>query len=121
MNIARITELKDLICGWQALLSKLRTRKENLVREQTNSQDAQERIDYAVSSAQRRVAALAALGLRESFLEDIIRPVQNRPDCSGILTAVKNEINDTQSKIQQTSNQISTANQEKQLLETEGV
>lgn len=121
MNIERITELKSLICGWRALLSKLWTRKENLEREQTNSQDAQERIDYAVSTAQKRVAALASLGLRESFLEDIIRPVQNRPDCSGVLTAVKNEISDTQNKIQQTSDQISTADHEKLLLETEGV
>ena len=55
------------------------------------------------------------------FLEDIISPVQQRPDCSGIHTTVNNEISDAELKVVETNNSIGAATLEKRQLEMEEV
>lgn len=121
MNLTRISELNNLISSLNGTLNKLKARKSNLEREVANTKNAQERIEYAVATAKNRVSALAPLGLRAEFLEDIIYPVQNNPDCSGIGTTVENEISGAEDEINQTSNRIWWADQEKKRLETEDV
>lgn len=121
MNLARINELKNIIDGLYGVLKKLKERKSNLEREVANTKNAQERIEYAVATAKNRVSALAALGLRAEFLEDIIYPIQNKPDCSGIGTIVENEISGAEDEIQRTNNKIWSADQEKKQLEMEDV
>lgn len=121
MNLARINELNNLISSLYGTLNKLKARKSNLEREVANTKNAQGRIDAAVATAKNRVSALASLGLRAEFLEDIIYPVQNKPDCSGIGTTVRNEISGTEAKIQRTNTDIRSADQEKRQLEAEDV
>jgi len=121
MNLARISELNKLISRLTGTLNKLKARKSNLEREVTNTKNAQERIDYAVATAKNRVSALASLGLRTAFLEDLICPVQNKPDCSGIGTTVENEISGAEDEIQRTNNKLWSADQEKKQLEMEDV
>lgn len=121
MNIARISELGNLISSLYVTLNKLKTRKSNLEREVASTKSAQERMEYAVATAKSRVSTLASLGLRAEFLENIIYPVRNGPDCSGIGTIVENEISGAEDEIQRTNNRIWLADQEKKQLEMEDV
>ena len=121
MNLARITELKELIGSLHKTLKALKTRKEDLEREAPNTKDVQERIEYAVTAAKNRVSALEHLGLRADFLEQILDPVQRRPDCSGVSTVVSKELADVQDRIQDADTQLQTADQEKTSLETEDI
>lgn len=121
MNLARITELKNLINRLYGILKKLRVRKDNLEKEICSANGAQERLEYAASSAKNRVSALGTLGLRPEFLEEILWPVQNRPDCSGIGTTVKDEISKAETEIRQTQDKIWAADREKIQLEMEDV
>lgn len=121
MNLARISELNNLISSLYGTLNKLKARKSNLEREVASTKNAQERIEYAVATAKSRVSTLASLGLRAEFLEDIIYPIQNKPDCSGIGTIVENEISGAEDEIQRTNNKIWSAGQEKKQLEMEDV
>ena len=121
MNISRINELINLISSLKKDLKELNERKENLEKEARNTKKAQEKMDYAVSTARSRVSALSSFGVRAEFLEDIFSPVFNRPDCIGIQTTVENEISGTERSIKQTNNSILLADQEKRLLETEEV
>lgn len=119
MNLLRIGELNNLIRKWREILEGLTQRKSNLELEAPKAENAPGKLEAAVASAKNRVSALAAFGLRSEFLEDIIRPVQNTPDCSGIGTTVKNEISDTEEEIRKTNRKIFTADQEKKQLEME--
>ena len=120
MNLARISELTNLISRLYGVLKKLKSRKENLLREAVSARGAQERLEAAASAAKNRVAVLSGLGLKAEFLEDIIRPVQNTPDCSGIETTVSNEVSGIDDRINKTNGEIRWADAEKQRLETEG-
>lgn len=119
MNLARISELTNLINGWNSKLQKFRNRIENLQKEIVNTDSLQERLEYAAEAAKRRTEALSSLGVREGFLERIIQPVCQLPDCSGVGTVVKNEISDMEEKVRQTNDNIWWADQEKKRLETE--
>lgn len=120
MNLLRIDELKNLIARLYGALEKLKVRRENLKKEVLTAKEAQDRLEDAVATAQERVEVLSSLGLRAEFLEEIIRPVRNRPDCSGIGTVVENEISDIDCQITETNGEIRWANEEKKQLEAEG-
>ena len=119
MNLARISELTNLISRLNGVLKKLSSRKENLLQEALHAKGAQERLEAAAVAAKNRVSALSGLGLKAEFLEDIIRPVQNIPDCSGIETTVSNEITGIDDQISKTNGEIWWADAEKKRLETE--
>ena len=119
MNLAKIDELNKLISRLSGVLQKLKTRRENLKREIFTAKGAQERLEEAVVTAQKRVEALYGLGIKAEFLEEIIRPVRNRPDCSGIGSDVEDEISDIDYQITRTNSEIWCANEEKKKLETE--
>lgn len=119
MNLVRISELKNLISSLNSTLKKLKTRVANLELDVSNAKNAQGKIEAAVAAAKSRVSALDSLGLRAEFLESIIYPVQDRPDCSGIGTAVENEISGLEDEILKTNGQIWSADQEKKQLEAE--
>lgn len=119
MNLARINELIDLISSLKKNLKELNERKENLEQEVSNMKKAQEKMDYAVATAKSRASALASLGLRAEFLEDIFDPVLNRPEFDCVQITVKNEIDRTEIEIKKTNDSILRADQEKRLLETE--
>ena len=121
MNLARISELTNLISNLNATLSKLKNRKMNLELELPKIKTAQSRIDSAVSTANSRVSRLSAFGFRAEFLEEIMRPVQNRPDCSGMGTTVGTEISDMEAEISNTNSRIWWASDEKRRLEAEDV
>lgn len=119
MNLARISELTNLISRLYGVLKKLKSRKENLLREAVSARGAQERLEAAADAAKNRVSVLSGLGLKAEFLEEIMRPVQNTPDCSGINTTVSNEISGIDDQINKTNGEIRWADAEKQRLETE--
>ena len=121
MNFTRIAELKSILNGLYGVLKKLKERKAKLENEVCNAIDAQERLEYAVSSAKNRVEALGTLGMRPDFLEAILNPIRNRPDCSGLGTTVKTAISKAEAEIRETENQIWVADREKQQLEMEEV
>lgn len=121
MNLARISELKRLIDSLYGTLRTLKERKANLENEYPGTANAQSRLDAAAVAAKNRLAPLAAFGMRADFLEEIISPIRNTPDCSGIQTTVKNEIDRAEGSINETNGRIGAANQEKQQLETEEV
>ena len=121
MNLAKINELTNLISRLNTTLRKLKTRKTNLELEVPNIKAIQSRMDSAVAAARSRVSGLSAFGFRSEFLEDIMRPVQNRPDCNGMGTAVGREISGMEEEISNTNNKIWWANEEKRRLETEVV
>ena len=119
MNLLRIGELNNLIRKWREILEGLTQRKSNLELEAPKAENAPGKLEAAVASAKNRVSALAAFGLRSEFLEDIIRPVQNSPDCSGIETTVSNELSGIDDQITATNGEIWWADAEKKRLETE--
>ena len=119
MNLARINELSNLISRLNGVLKKLRLRRENLLKEGARAKGAQERLEAVTAAAKNRVSALSGLGLKAEFLEDIIRPIQNTPDCSGIETTVNNEISGIGDQINTTNGEIWWADAEKKRLETE--
>ena len=119
MNLARISELTSLISRLKGVLKKLRSRRENLLKEALNAKGAQERLEAAAAAAKNRVSALSGLGLKAEFLEEIIRPVQNIPDCSGVETTVGNEISGIDEQINITNGEIWGADAEKERLEME--
>ena len=119
MNLVRLDELKKLLNRLYGALDKLKKRKENLNKELLTAKGAQARLEEAVAVAQKRVDALYGLGVKAEFLEEIIRPVRNRPDCSGAATYVENEISDIDYQITNTNGQIWQANEEKKKLEAE--
>lgn len=121
MDLVKIGELNDLINGWNRKLRKIRDRVDNLQKEIVNVQSMQEKLDYVAEAAVRRTSGLSALGLREEFLEDIVHPFRNLPDCSGVRTAVNNEISGAEEDIRKTNNDIWWADQEKKRLEMEDV
>ena len=120
MNLARISELTNLISRLNGVLKKLSSRRESLQKESLHAKGAQERLEAAAVAAKNRVSALSGLGLKAEFLEDIIRPVQNSPDCSGIETTVSNELSGIDDQIAATNGEIWWADAEKKRLETEG-
>lgn len=119
MNLARISELTSLIRRLKGVLKKLRSRRENLLKEALNAKGAQERLEAAAAAAKNRVSALSGLGMKAEFLEEIIRPVQNIPDCSGVETTVGNEISGIDEQINITNGEIWWADAEKERLEME--
>lgn len=119
MNLARISELTNLINKLTGILKKLKSRRENLLKEALNAKGAQERLEAAAAAAKSRVSALSGLGLKAEFLEEIIRPVQNTPDCSGIESTVGNEISGIDDQINKTNGEIWWADAEKKRLEAE--
>ena len=121
MNLTKISELKNLISSLNGVLKKLKSRKENLLKEVLSVNGAQERLKATVGWAQTRVSGLGELGLRAEFLEEIIRPVKNIPDCSGIGTALDNEISGIDDQIKKTNSEIWWADEEKKRLEMEAV
>ena len=121
MNLVRIDELNNLINSWKSKLKKLKNRIGNLEKEITNVTSMQERLEYAAEAAKRRTSALSTFGLRQEFLEEIILPFHNLPDCSGVNTSIKNEISGMEKEIQDTNSNIWWADQEKKRLETEDV
>lgn len=121
MNLPRINELTNLISSLTGKLNNLNARILSLKDESLNTATAQDQLDNAVTLAKNRVTALSSLGLRSDFLEDIISPVQQRPDCSGIHTTVNNEISDAELKVVETNNSIGAATLEKRQLEMEEV
>ena len=121
MNLVRINELTNLINTWNGKLKKLKNRIRNLEKEIANVSSMQGRLEFAAEAAKRRTSALSSLGLRQDFLEEIILPFHNLPDCSGVSTTVKNEISGMEEEVRQTNNNIWWADQEKKRLETEDV
>lgn len=119
MNLGRITELINLISRLYATLRDLISRKGTLEGELPIAESAPMKMDSAAASAKNRVTALSSFGFRAEFLEDIILPVQNAPDSSGIGVTVKKEISETEGEIQQTNSKIAAAEQEKVQLEME--
>lgn len=121
MNLARISELKSLIDGLYQSLRKLKDRKDNLERIYPGTGNAQNRVDEVAVAARNRLSSLAAFGMRAEFLEEILNPIRNAPDCSGIPSTVKNEISGTENSIEQTRGKIYAADQERIRLEMEQV
>lgn len=121
MNLARISELTNLINSWKRKLKKLNSRIANLEREMGNAKRMQQKLEFAAESAQKRTAELSAFGLRQDFLEEIIHPFYKMPDCSGVQTAVNREISGAEDEAQKTRNNIWWADREKKQLETEDV
>ena len=119
MDLIKIDELDKLIHKLAGIIKNLASRKTSLENEMPNAKNAPSRLDAAVVAATNRVSALAAFGMRAQFLEDIIQPVRNTPDCSGIGTTVENEISKIQDEIQQANTQIGAADFEKKQLEME--
>jgi len=119
MNLVRISELNNLINSLNTTLSKLKERKRNLEVEVYNAKNVQERIDYAVNVAKNRVSELSTLGLKAEFLEEILRPIQNAPDCSGMGNIVDSEISGLQGQIEKANDEIWWASEEKKKLEME--
>ena len=119
MNLARISELDNLLNRLRGILRKLNERRENLNQEALCAKSAQEKLDIISQLARNRVSTLAAFGVRSEFLEEIICPVENTPDCSGIGVVVRNEISGIEDEIQQTNSQIWSTDQEKRQLEME--
>ena len=119
MILERVLELKNLLDRLYRLLQGLITRKDNLEKEASGTEEAQERLDYAVSNARKWVQNLEHLRLRPEFLEDIIRPVERKPDLSGIADTVLKEVSKIESDIERTNGQIWAADQEKKQLEME--
>lgn len=119
MNLARISELTNLINKLTGILKKLKSRRENLLKEAVNVKGAQQRVEAAAAAAKSRVSALSGLGLKAEFLEEIIRPVQNTPDCSGIESTVGKEISGIDDQISKTNGEIWWADAEKKRLEAE--
>lgn len=121
MDLVRIGELDNLINRLNGVLRKLKDRKAKLEREVFAAKGAQSRLETAAASARNRVTKLLALGLRPEFLEDVIQPVLNIPDCSGIGAVVDRELSGTEDEIRTTNGQIWAADREKKQLEMEGV
>lgn len=121
MNLDRITELTNQIFNWKNRLKTLKDRLKNLEKEISKVDSMQERLDFVREAAIRRTAGLSALGLRDDFLEEIVQPFRNLPDCGGVSSDVKKEMSGMEDEILETNKLISWADQEKQRLELEDV
>lgn len=119
MSVMRIAQLNQRLNQLNATLKDLKKRSDSLRREVSGAQKVQEEISGAVATAEKRVSALASLGLRSEFLEELIRPVQGAPDCSGVGSTVKKELDETEAEIQRIKNQIYITEQERQRVRME--
>lgn len=119
MNLARISELKNLISNLHSVLRRLNERKENLEREVANARTAPERIDDAVASAKIRVSELERFRFRPEFFEKILDPVITHPHGQGIDFTVLDEIAKITKEVLQTENKIYVFDQEQKQLEME--
>lgn len=121
MNLARIHELKSLLDGLYQKLRKLKNQKNDLEQIYPSTNNAQSRVDEVAIAARKRLSSLSALGIRAEFLEEILAPIRNAPDCSGIQSTVRNEISSTEESITQTEGKIHAADQERKQLEMEQI
>ncbi len=121
MSLIRIVDLDNLIKRLRGRIEKLQKRNEHLETARPSARVVQERLEAAIATARNRMEALAGLGLKAEFLEEIIVPVLNKPDCSGIGTTVDKEIANIQEQIDNTNGEIWRADQEKKQLEAEVV
>lgn len=121
MDLIRISELDKLISNLFGFLESLKKRRNSLELEAPGAKGAQERLVVAAASAKNRVSALSGFGFRAEFLEEITRPVRNTPDCSGIGATLDKEISEIDTQIRETQTRMGAAEQEKKLLEMEGV
>ena len=120
-GLMRIAQLNKRLNQLNATLNELKKRRDSLQQETSGAQNVQEQISDAVATAKKRVSALASLGLRSEFLEELIRPVQGAPDCSGVGSTVKKELDETEAEIQRIKNQIYVTEQERQQARMEAV
>lgn len=100
-------------------IRELTQRKTDLQKILPSAQRIQGQFENAVRSSQNRLDALAGLGLSSALLEDIISPVRMAPDCSGILSAVKSGIDDTDAEIDDCNREKARYKSEETRLEQE--
>ena len=121
MNFARIEALQNRIAGLYSAIQKMKDRRESLLSEASRTSDAQERLRAAIDAASEKAKTLGTLGMRPEFCEELLAPVRNAPDISGISGAVSNEVSKADEDIADANRQINMASQEKAQLETEAV
>lgn len=119
MSWSRINELAYLISQLVTKRGDLRSRKGGLEGLLPAAGNVQEKINEAVISANSRLHALEAYGMSGALLEDIIAPVRNAPDCSGVVSSVQKGIADTDEELADTQRSINNACWEKSRLEEE--
>ena len=121
MDLARIEALKNRIGGLYSAVQKLKDRRESLLGEASRTREAQERLHAAIDAASEKAMALGTLGMRPEFCEELLAPIRNAPDVSGVSGVVSNEIFKADNDIADMNRQINTASQEKAQLEMETV
>lgn len=121
MDLARIEALKNRIAGLYSAVQKLKERREGLLDEESRTREAQERLRAAIDAASEKAKALGTLGIRPEFCEELLAPIRNAPDVSGISGIVSNEISKADDDIADVNRQINIAYQEQTQLETEAV
>lgn len=121
MDFARIEALQNRIAGLYSAIQKMKDRRESLLGEESHAREAQEKLRAAIDAASEKAKALGTLGMRPEFCEELLAPVRNAPDISGISGVVSNEVSKADEDIADANRQINMASQEKAQLETEAV
>ena len=114
-----ISDLAGRISRLWGEVNKLKELIENLEQLQPAAGQAGSKIDGAISDASALVSRLGGSGFRQELLEDILSPVRNAPDVSGISAALSGDISEKEQDKQEKLGQIYVAQQEKAALEAE--
>jgi hypothetical protein len=114
-----ISDLASKISRLWGEVKKLSELIENLKPLQSDAGQAGSKIDGAISDASALVSKLGGSGFRSELLEDILSPVRNAPDVSGISAALSGDISEKEKEKQEKEGQMYVAQQEKAALEAE--